>query len=80
VYNRHLALVVAGLFVLPALAATVQEIRNSMGGRFAVGTDGTPYLVMADGLRVAFADGPEGGASPVIGDGIGGRTVYGPGD
>jgi hypothetical protein len=57
--NRHLALVVAGLFVLPALAATVQEIRNSMGGRFVVGPDGTPYLVMADGLRVAFADGPE---------------------
>jgi hypothetical protein len=71
VYNRHLAFVVAGLIVLPALAATAQEIRDSMGGRFVVGPDGTPYLVMADGLRGAFVDGPEGVASPVKGDGVG---------
>src|SRR5271166_4964240 len=79
VCNRHLAFIFAGLFVLPALAATVQEIRDSMGGRFVVGPDGTPYLVMGDGLRGALVDGPEGVASPVMGDGIDDRTAYGPG-
>ena len=61
-------LLVAGLFVLPALAATAQEIRNSRGGRFVVGPDGTPYLVMGNGLRGAFVDEPVGVASPVIAD------------
>jgi hypothetical protein len=68
VVNRHLACVVAGLFALPALAATAQEIRNSMGGRFVVGPDGTPYLVMADGLRGVFVDRPDGTPYLVMGN------------
>jgi hypothetical protein len=66
-----LAFIVAGLFVLPALAATAQEIRDSMAGRFVVGPDGTPYFIMGNGLRGVFVDGPEGVASPVMGDGVG---------
>jgi len=77
VCNRHLAFVVAGLFVLPALAATAQEIRDSMGGRFVVGPDGTPYLVMADGLRGVFVDGPDGTPYVVVGDGLRGAFVVG---
>jgi len=68
-------LLVAGLFVLPALAATAQEIRNSRGGRFVVGPDGTPYLVMADGLRGAFVDGPDGTPYLVMGNGLRGAFV-----
>jgi hypothetical protein len=77
VYNRHLAFVVAGLFLLPALAAA-QEIRDSTGSRFVVGPDGTPYLVMADGLRGAFVDGPDGTPYLVMGDGLRGAFAVGP--
>ena len=79
-YKRLATLIIAGLFVLPALAATAQQIRDSTGGRFVVGQDGTPYLVMGNRLRGALVDGPEGAASPIMGDGIGGRTAFGPGD
>src|SRR5271165_1281044 len=77
VCNRHLAFVVAGLFVLPALAATAQEIRDSKGGRFVVGPDGTPYLVMADGLR-GVVDGPDGTPYLVMGKGLRGAFGGGP--
>jgi hypothetical protein len=77
VYNRHLTFILAALFVLPALAATAQEIRDSMGGRFVVGQDGTPYLVMADGLRGVFVDGPDGTPYLVMGNRLRGALVDG---
>ncbi len=75
VYKRHLAFVTAGLSVVFALAATAQEIRDSMGGRFVVGPDGTPYLVMADGLRGVFVDAPDGTPYLVMGSGLRGTFV-----
>ena len=81
VYNRYLAFVAfvaAGLFLLATLAATAQEIRDSMGGRFVVGSDGTPYLVMADGLRGTFVDGPDGIPYLVMGNGLRGAFVDAP--
>jgi hypothetical protein len=78
VYNRHLAFGVAGLFILPVLAATAQEIRDSRGGRFIVGPDGAPYLVMADGLRGVFVDGPDGTPYIVMDNGLRGEFGDGP--
>jgi hypothetical protein len=75
VFKRLATLIIAGLFVLPALAATAQEIRDSMGGRFVVGQDGTPYLVMADGLRGVFVDGPDGTPYLVMGNRLRGALV-----
>jgi len=49
---RHLAIVVAGLLMLPAFAAAAQGTDEGMGGGFVVG--------------------PNGVASPVVGDGMGG--------
>jgi hypothetical protein len=75
VCNRHLRFIVAGLFVLPALAATAQEISDSAGGRFVVGQDGTPYRVMADGLRGVFVEGPDGTPYLVMGNRLRGALV-----
>ena len=77
-YKRLATLMIAGLFVLPALAATAQEIRDSMGGRFVVGQDGTPYLVMADGLRGVFVDRPDGTPYLVMGNRLRGALVDAP--
>ncbi len=42
-----------------------------------VGPDGTPYLVMADGLR-SVVDGPDGTPYLVMGNGLRGAFADGP--
>jgi hypothetical protein len=79
--NRHLAIVIAGLLVLPARAAVAQDTSlgdRYVGGGYAVGRSGVASPVLSDGVGGEFVVGPNGVASPVLGDGVGGRFVIGP--
>jgi hypothetical protein len=81
--NRYLAIVVVGLFMLPARATVAQETGENMGGAYAnggfvVGPSGMASPVIGDGVGGGFVVGPSGVASPVLGDDVGGRFVVGP--
>lgn len=79
--NRHLAIVIAGLFMLPSPAAVAQDTSigdRYLGSGYVVGGSGVASPVIGNGMGGEFVVGPNGVASPVLGDGVGRRFVIGP--